>query len=230
MKPPTSLQVLIADDHGLFRAGLIHLIEELAEHVSVLEANSLDEAIGRIDPLATPDLMLVDLMMPGMGEGASGIRRLREIAPDTPLVVLSAKNQATDVRQAIEAGALGFIPKSSSPDIMLHGLRLVLSGGIYLPAEVMGSPALDATSAAEPGTMTGSRPLTARQRQILTLLSEGRTNKDVARRLGVSIGTVKIHVSHILRALGVEIAPRQRLRPCPGSGAIRRMPAEDEPV
>ena len=201
MKPPTSLQVLIADDHGLFRAGLIHLIEELAERVTVVEANSLDEAIARIDPLATPDLMLVDLMMPGMGEGAAGIRRLRQIAPDTPLVVLSAKNQAGDVRQAIEAGALGFIPKSSSPDIMLHGLRLVLSGGIYLPAEVMGSPA--AASAERPAGPDG-RQLTARQREILTLLSEGCSNKEIARRLGVAAGTVKVHVSQILRALGVE--------------------------
>jgi DNA-binding NarL/FixJ family response regulator len=199
VKPPRALRILIADDHGLFRAGLIHLIGELAEQVSVLEANSLEEAIAQIDPMATPDMMLVDLIMPGMDAQGAGIRRLRKLAPDMPLVVLSAKNQASDVREAIEAGALGFIPKSSSPEIMLNALRLVLSGGVYLPAEVMGGSA----SPARPEPVAAPSALTPRQRQILTLLAEGCTNKDMARRLGLSAGTVKVHVSQILRALGV---------------------------
>lgn len=196
VKPPSALTILIADDHWLFRAGLIHLIAELAERVSVLEANSLEEAIAQIDPVATPDLMLMDLMMPGMDAEGAGIRRLRKLAPDMPLVVLSAKNQASDVRQAIEAGALGFIPKSSSPEIMLHALRLVLSGGVYLPPEVMSGSSTPA--APEPAAAA----LTPRQREILALLAEGRTNKEMARQLGLSAGTVKVHVSQILRALG----------------------------
>lgn len=199
MKRPSALRILIADDHGLFRAGLIHLIEALAERVSVLEASSLDAAVALIDPGMTPDLMLVDLMMPGMDAAGGGIRRLRRLAPDMPLVVLSAKNQAEDVRQAIEAGALGFIPKSSSPDVMLSALHLVLSGGVYLPREVMGAPAATRPPAAE----TMAAELTQRQREILALLAEGCTNKEMARRLGLSAGTVKIHVSHILRVLGV---------------------------
>jgi len=201
---PRSIRVLIADDHALFRAGLIHLISGIADEVSAIEANSLDEAIIHIDPSATPDLMLVDLMMPGMGDGAAGIRRLRELAPDMPLVVLSVKDHSDDVRQAIDSGALGYIPKSTSPEVMLSALKLVLAGGVYLPAELIGASAGAAETSARADSSAGLRSLTARQQEVLALLAEGKTNKEIARNLGLSTGTIKAYVSDILRSLGAE--------------------------
>jgi DNA-binding NarL/FixJ family response regulator len=197
------MRILIADDHALFRAGLTHLLAGLSEEVVFIEANSLEQALSQISPIATPDLMLVDLVMSGMGDGPTGIRKIRQLAPDMPLVVLSFRNRPDDVRQAIEAGALGYIPKAASPEVMLKALELVLAGGMYLPPDVFGMSDADSVVPRR-GRIAPHPRLTGRQRQILGLLSRGSTNKEMARALGLSSGTVKTHVSRIFQRLGVQ--------------------------
>ena len=201
------LVILLADDHPLFRAGLKHLLAGLDEKAHVCEASDLEQALERLSGHASVDLMLVDLIMPGMN-GFSGIQRLCEQAPDVPLVVISVKESAEDVRRAMRAGAVGYIPKSSLPDVMIGALRLVLSGGMYLPPNVLEGLGAESGDGGRRRQGEGSESgplanLTRRQRDVLDLLVEGKSNKDIAGVLGLSPGTVKIHVSSIFKALNV---------------------------
>ena len=134
------------------------------------------------------------------------------------------KERSEDVRQSIEAGAVGYIPKSSDPEILVNALKLVLSGGVYLPPNVLGSvdPAIGAAEVigdelqGEPTDDQFAR-LTPRQREVLALMAQGKSNKEIAKELGLAAGTVKIHVSSIFKALKVSnrtravIAARERM-------------------
>ena len=142
-------------------------------------------------------------------DGFEALRQVREEFPGIPVVVVSAYDQPELVTRAIDAGAMGFIPKTSSTQILLNALRLVLSGGVYLPAELLrrhdSIPPIGPQLAANPAQLRDPREigLTGRQAQVLTLLVQGKPNKIICRELNLAEGTVKIHVTAILKALGV---------------------------
>lgn len=208
MSESRSLRLLVVDDHPLFRVGLWHLLNQLADQIEIVEASNVGQAqehLGRNGPF---DIVLVDLLLPGT-EGFESIRTICKKLASTPVVVISVKERAEDVRGAINAGAKGYIPKSSSPEVLVQALKLVLSGGVYLPPHLLGVSQTASGEAAE-----SSRPdlfpahgalgrLTPRQRQVLALLAEGKSNKEIASELGLAAGTVKIHVSSIFKALNV---------------------------
>lgn len=200
------MKILIADDHELFREGLGLVLQQLESGVALVEASDFDAAIERAQAESGVDLLLLDLAMPGM-TWSEGLRQLREILPETPIVILSASEDRALVMQAVKLGAAGFIPKSSNSRVMLSALKLVLSGGVYLPPAL-----LDQSS--QPAEPEGWRDnnkesgganalLTPRQREVLALLGEGKSNKEIARILNLSEGTVKLHVTAILKALKV---------------------------
>lgn len=217
------MRILIADDHELFRDGLRLVLQELGPDVQVLEAPTFDAAL---DAVLTPpgvDVLLLDLVMPGTAWN-DGLRQLKEKAPAVPVVILSASDDRRLVLESVRLGASGFIPKTSSSRVMLSALRLVLSGGVYLPptlldesgeANTQDPTALlssahglnAADSAAEPARQADLppdvSPLTPRQREVLALLGQGKSNKEIARILDLSEGTVKLHVTAILKALNV---------------------------
>jgi DNA-binding NarL/FixJ family response regulator len=144
------------------------------------------------------DLILLDLFMPG----ANGFELLSQVcgsATAAPLVVLSGSEDVAHMRKALDCGAAGFIPKSAPRAVMLSALRLVLAGGVYLPPELMQAPPPSAARNAAPDNLGA---LTERQREVLMRLSQGLSNKQIARDLGLSENTVKVHVAAILRALG----------------------------
>jgi DNA-binding NarL/FixJ family response regulator len=153
---------------------------------------------------------LLDLALPGV-HGLDALAVLRERYPELPVVVLSADEGQQTVLQAIERGAMGFIPKSSPREVMLIALRLVMAGGIYLPPTVLQQPVLESGSELAGGIQPQGAPprtladlgLTARQVQVLRLLLQGKSNKLICRELDLAEGTVKIHVSAILKALQV---------------------------
>jgi len=201
----SQLTILLLDDQQLFRAGLAHLLDELAVEVTCLHAGSFTEAEPILSSNSAIDLVLVDLETQGF-EGFTGLRRLVKSDPERPVVVVSRVERVATVRGAIREGARGYIPKSSSPQVMYSALQLILAGGVYLPPNLL--EGASAGGAAEPldslrdFDAAGGR-LTRRQRDVLRLLSEGRSNKEIAAALGLSAGTVKIHVSSIFKSLGV---------------------------
>lgn len=205
------LRVLIADDHPLFRDGLRHLVNQLDEQAAVVEAGTLSEA----HQLASGDsnsfdLILLDLRMPGM-DGFEGIRTMKRTVPNARIVVISGFESRRNAEQSLEAGASGFIPKSAAINVTLNALKLVLLGEIYLPPTLMygTNGSQDEDDAAHP-TAPAPRtfdptllaPLTQRQYDVLALLGQGKSNKDIADTLGISEGTVKVHVGAILKVLG----------------------------
>ena len=200
------LRILVADDHALFRAGLRHLLKDSSGEPEIVEARDFQEAAQCLSQAGDFDLLLLDLNMPGM-EGFAGVRQLCAQAPDVPIVVVSVRDEAQDVRRALDAGAMGYIPKSSTPEVMVSALRLVLAGGIYLPPNLLVGPtselASDGSDQGDPQSDLLKR-LTLRQRDVLALLAKGKSNKEIAEVLGLAPGTVKIHVSRILRAFGVQ--------------------------
>lgn len=200
------MKILIGDDHVLFREGLRRLLEQLKEGASFQEASNFDELLDKAGAGEAYDLVLTDLRMPGW-PGFTGIQMLRERQPDAKVVVVSASEAHHDVRDALEHGASGYIPKSSSVKIMLSALDLIFSGGVYVPPTV-----LREGSEAEPRIGAGAMPpadpqlehlLTQRQREVLDRLREGKSNKQIAHELGLSEGTVKIHMTAIFKSLGV---------------------------
>ena len=208
------MKILLIDDHQLFREGVALLLRRLASDLAILEASTCDEGLELCRTTSDIDLLLLDLNLHGLS-GLDGLRVLRERFPAIPVVVMSSAEDEATVREAIDGGAMGFIPKSSSSDIMVSALRLVLAKGIYLPATALLSDAsLQPRSA--PGTArtragaSDSEPispkdlgLTPRQADVLYLILEGKPIKLISRDLGLGAATVKGHVSAVLSALNV---------------------------
>jgi DNA-binding NarL/FixJ family response regulator len=191
------MKVLIADDHPLVRDALARTVRELEPVAQIVQAGDFD-ALLRLaveEGAALADLALLDLNMPGMN-GIAGLRRLRELVPTLPVVVASGQDDAATIRAVLGEGAAGFIPKSERPEVLLGALRLVLAGGVYVPARSLDAPAAGAMSPAAAIAL-----LTPRQREVLRALSRGQPNKLIARELGLTEGTVKIHIAAILRTL-----------------------------
>jgi len=198
------VNILVVDDHALFREGLKMLLKTLEPGVAIEEAGSCAQALERARA-SRYDLVLLDLKMPGV-HGLDALAAIREAVPDAPVVVLSGEDDPRLVRATIERGAMGFIPKSSTPEVLHQALQLVLARGIYLPMTVLDSsasaaePERQAAPAAEVATLPG---LTPRQMDVLRCVIQGKPNKVIARELDVAEATVKVHLSSVLRALGV---------------------------
>jgi DNA-binding NarL/FixJ family response regulator len=198
------VKVLLVDDHHLIRAGMRPVLARLAhpEEAQVLEAASFEEAVERADANPDLDIVLLDLRLPDVA-GFAALCDLQERHPGLPIVVVSGEDDPALMREAIDHGALGFIPKSSSPDVILNALRLVLSGSTYLPREIMSAPVAQATAAAPSAPLAASLGLTPRQAEVLALVLAGKSNKVICRDLDLAEGTVKTHIAAIFRALNV---------------------------
>jgi DNA-binding NarL/FixJ family response regulator len=190
------MRILAVDDHPPILAAMQMILRELAESAEIESVHDLAGAFAAAGR-APFDLVMLDLALPDCGGGLDALVRFRERFPALPVVVVSGASEAGVITQAIELGALGFIPKSTSMDKFLPALRLVLSGGTYVPAEVLRAPPAGAGGTAELN-------LSPRQREVLALLTEGLSNKLIARKLDISENTTKIHVSAVLAALGVQ--------------------------
>jgi DNA-binding NarL/FixJ family response regulator len=198
------MKVLIVDDHALIRDALARVVAALAPDMVVLEATDPQAAFETIEREPDLDLVLLDLALPGM-HGLSVLKSLREKHPAVAVVVISASSDRDNVTRALDHGALGFIPKSSSNEVLASALRLVLAGGIYVPPEILGRgpneepiapPATARTSPADIG-------LTQRQAEILALMMKGKSNKLICRELDLAESTVKNQVTAIMKALNV---------------------------
>ncbi len=192
--------VLIADDHAIFRQGLAAFLRVHLALESVIEVADFEAALAA---LGDPNLQLaiLDLSMPGL-HGPHDLVRARQLRPDLPIAVLSASDQRSDMLAALAAGMNGYIIKSADSSDVVNGLRRILDGEIYAPATLASTQAGPiALATAEPSLPAPH--LTVRQKEVLRLLVEGLSNKQIARRLDVAESTVKIHVGALFKALGV---------------------------
>jgi DNA-binding NarL/FixJ family response regulator len=197
-----TMRILIADDHALFRDGLRLQLEAHDPSMQVLEAADFDSVFEQARETDPPDLVLIDLGMPGM-DWHQALPLLRKRCPDATVVVVSASDARDDILAALNCGAAGYVPKSSPGKVMLRALELVLSGGIYVPPEVLSWVGSTGKGSAA-GEVPGVHSLTPRQIEVLTLMAEGQSNKKIARTLDLSEGTVKLHVAAVLKALGAD--------------------------
>jgi len=205
-----ALKVLVVDDHALIRQGMRSVLAQLGdgEAVEVIEASGYGDALERIAANPDLDLVLLDLRMPDVS-GFAALADIEDRHPDVPIVVMTGEDDPELVREAFEHGALGFIPKSSPAPVILAALRLVLSGGTYVPPEIMAAraaPRIAPAAAPDPDAAlaAGRLGITPRQSDVLTLLLAGKSNKVISRELNLAEGTVKNHVGAVLKALNVD--------------------------
>jgi DNA-binding NarL/FixJ family response regulator len=232
------MRILVVDDHPLMASAVKLALQGMDTSATVDLADSLHQANEMAQGSAAHDLCLLDLGLPDVS-GIDALVRFRAACPELPVVVLSGKDDRASILASLDAGAMGYIPKSSPVSVMINAIRLVMSGAVYVPAEALrargeadaqpvrlegsrsealadeeAAPmvAADGNGAGPPPVSDGAGDtasvsaqlgLSARQTEVLELLLKGLPNKLIARRLDISDNTVKIHVSSVLRALGV---------------------------
>lgn len=199
------MRFLIVDDHALIRSGLSDVLKRYFPTCSCLTASSGEEALGALQRSAI-DLAVVDLFIPG--EDTFGhIRKLCDRFPELPVVVLSATEHPQHVRKCIDLGAAAFVPKSAAESVLIHAINTALAGGYYVPQNlnsvVAAATFINDSELPAISIDTITSTLTERQVHILTMVAQGKTNKQIARECNLSDNTVKVHVSAILRALGL---------------------------
>ncbi len=197
-----SMKLLIVDDHPVVRDGLAALLRQLAPEVTVLKAEDGSRGLGVVDAHPDLDLVVLDLAMPG-SDGFATLHEFGRLQPQLPIVVVSSSEDPRDVRRALAAGALGYVPKSAPPRTILAAVQFVLAGNVYVPTLLAENPASPRDEAGDDGARRNAVSLTARQTDVLRLLREGRSNKEIGRKLGLSEKTVKVHVTALFKALNV---------------------------
>lgn len=193
--------VLIADDHPLFRDALKLAVAQAVPGAQIIEADSVHSLFTALESHPDPELLLLDLNMPG-AHGFNALVQARSHFPAVPIVVISAREDRHIMHRALGHGAAAFVPKSASIDLIVAALRAVLTGDTWLPPSAsQDNPAsLDAGEAEATSRLAA---LTPQQFRVLSMLSAGLLNKQIAAELGVSEATVKAHVSAVMQKLGV---------------------------
>jgi two-component system, NarL family, nitrate/nitrite response regulator NarL len=197
-----AMKLLVVDDHPVFRDGMAALLKQAGDDTVVLQAPECATAFALTDAHPDIDAVFCDLMMPGI-TGDIAVREFGKRRPDLPVILLSSSENPSDVRRALNAGALGYIPKSASAQTLLSALRLVLSGNIYVPPLLAQAADAAQSHGASPRPAAALDELTERQVDVLKLVTEGHSNREISTRLGIAEKTVKVHVAAIFRTLNV---------------------------
>jgi DNA-binding NarL/FixJ family response regulator len=195
---PAALAFVVADDHPMVRDALAAALKGGFADARIAFAGTLAETQAAIDATPETDLVVLDLDMPGM-LGLVGLAALRAAHPALPIAIVSASTNSAAMRQAIEMGAAGFIPKLAAADRFLDAVRAILSGAVWLPEEAKDG----ALTLRDRDLAQRAAQLTPQQHRVLSLLAEGLANKLIAYEMQISEPTVKAHVTEILRKLGV---------------------------
>ncbi|HSD39114.1 MAG TPA: response regulator transcription factor [Rhodocyclaceae bacterium] len=194
-------RILVIEDHALVREAMVRALDRLGMQCSFSQASCGQEALAIVEAQKDFDLVLVDLMLPDMS-GFSLLSVLAHRFPAIPVIVVSALADEASVKRALKAGASGFLPKTLSTEQLVGAVQTVLDGGVVTPELSEMSPArLPRKRSVE--SISEQFSLTAAQTRVMELMVEGRTNREIAELLGLAEGTVKVHCSAILRALGV---------------------------
>ena len=205
------MKILIADDHELFLKGLEFILQENLQNVEITSAQSYTDIFTVLKQNENFDLVITDLAMPG-DVWSNAIQKIHNQLPDTPIIILSAIFDEEIIQKTIEIGVSGYLSKTSSHQEILDALDIVISGGAYFTPELLQNQRINENSATDklllklvdeqPQEET-SKHLTPRQRDVLQAVAEGKANKQIAYELGLTEGTVKLHLTAIFKILGV---------------------------
>ena len=204
------MRILVADDHELFLKGLEFILADIGENTELVFAKSYTDIFNILEKDTDFNLILTDLAMPG-ANWEEAIARIHNTLPDTPIIILSAVFDKEIVEKTIEIGVSGYIPKTSSNAVIISAVNLVLSGGVYIPPELLNRKLPDefndfkrVVNIPENKTIEEKvKNLTPRQVDVLRCIAQGMSNKQIAYALGLTEGTVKLHVTAILKMLNV---------------------------
>jgi two-component system response regulator NreC len=195
-------KVLVCDDHAVVRAGLRLILEKEKEFQFVGEAETAGQAI-ELAARFRPDFVLMDISMPG-AKGLDAIPRVQEVAPGAKVLILTVHDDEAYFFQALQAGAAGYVLKGASVSELLAALRLVIQGGVPIPRALAPRLLNDYMERVDQQTVSSYATLSAREREILRLIRMGRTNKQIAEELFISVRTVERHRSSIMHKAGLE--------------------------
>ena len=197
------MNILIVDDHPLFRHALIQAVRYSFPQAQIHETAAVNEFYERLENGPEPDLVLLDLNLPG-ASGFSALVHVRAQYPALPIIVVSAHEETSIIQRAIAHGAVGYIPKSAHPSHIGEAIRHVLEGDIWLPPNLPANLSFDPRAADETALVERIQSLTPQQFRVLMMVAEGLLNKQIAYELKVSEATIKAHVTAIFRKLGVQ--------------------------
>lgn len=197
------MNILIVDDHPLFRHALIQAVRYSLPQAQIHETAAVNEFYERLEKGPDPDLVLLDLNLPG-ASGFSALVHVRAQYPLLPIIVVSAHEEVSIIQRSIAHGAMGYIPKSAHPSHIGEAIRHVLEGDIWLPPNLPTNLNFDPRAADETALAERIQSLTPQQFRVLMMVAEGLLNKQIAYELEVSEATIKAHVTAIFRKLGVQ--------------------------
>lgn len=192
------MKILIADDHALYRDGLALRLEQIAPDAVVLQASNYAQIFKIIKNDTDISIIILDIEMQDM-PWLDALQMMRKMLPQTAIVVVSASEDGRTIRSVMSTGVKGYIPKRSDAKVFENALKLILDGGTYVPPVLISNPPINNLSTKS----TGLKTLTNRQSQVLDLIAQGKSNKQIAYDMGVSESTVKLHINALLRSLHV---------------------------
>ncbi len=188
------MRVLVADDHELFLKGLEFILRDSYPDIELVFAHNYAEIFAFLESDRRFDLLMTDLAMP-KGKWQEALPHIHMLLPSTPIIILSAVFDKEIVQKTMDIGVSGYIPKTSPNAVIISALNLVMAGGMYIPPELLNNQPEQSAEA--------SHILTPRQIDVIRAVAEGKSNKQIAYELGLSEGTVKLHVTAILKLLNV---------------------------
>jgi len=211
------MKILIADDHELFLKGLEFILHENLQNIELITAQSYTEIFTILEQDTSFDLVITDLAMPG-ANWLDAINKIHQLLPETPIIIISAVFDKEILQQTLDIGVSGYIPKTASNNLIISAINLVLAGGVYIPHELMYSNKQSASTqekeylaplktleklTSAPSEHT-QKSLTNRQIEIIKCIAEGLSNKQIAYKLSLTEGTIKVHITVILKILNVK--------------------------
>jgi len=212
------MKILIADDHELFLKGLEFILQETIQNPEIQKANSYTEIFAILNQKQNFDLIITDLAMPG-ANWLEAIKKIHQQQTETPIIIISAVFDKEILQQTLDIGVSGYIPKTAPNNLITSAINLVLAGGIYIPHELLYSTNKTDSKSTEDKERTSSlktlenittnnkntpKGLTARQIDIVKCIAEGLSNKQIAYKLNLTEGTIKVHITIILKLLNVK--------------------------
>src|SRR5512136_2310129 len=197
----SKIRLLLADDHQIVRAGLRMLFQAESDMEIVGEVDSGEAALHAVGELK-PDVVIMDVAMPGMN-GIEATRRIKEISPETAVLAVTMHEDEQYFFEMLNAGASGYIPKRAAPDDLVSAIRVVSQGEVFLYPSLAKYLVKDFLHRVESGTAPAGEELTPREREVLTYIAEGFTNREIADALTISVKTVDRHRENIMRKLNL---------------------------